>query len=244
MSNVGTKTRSAIIATHLSTSERDLFYRKVLASEDLLLNIPVDMKLVLSKIRNQVDMVVNHLAGETVCVYLDDEDKMTSTITSGKSRYVYVTDYQQGTDDNLFQGSNYKELMLDLIGLFKDGDINIIELYSRNNWNFSTGDHYLDQHTLKWVISSNSDDKNNPTLEAEDKEELGRILDCESDMDTYLDMLSTARVLPNRKIVSIGNITCTVQDRLTGKVIEMYTNDVVEVIDLIINNVLIKLKRT
>lgn len=233
---------SGIVATHLSIDERDLFYRKTLVDEDLLSDIPEETKSVLKLMKEQVDLVSNHLVGETVYAYLDEKDKLRSTITSGKSRYTYITDHIDD-DHSLKHGTNYKELMVDLIGSFKDGDIKVVELYSRHNWNYATGDSCMDQHDLRWKVSNSNGDGYHPILTSNDKESLGRILDYESDVDTYMNMLASARVIPDNKVVSTGNISVTVQDRLSGLVTTQYTNDVSEVMDLIFNNILIRMEQ-
>lgn len=225
------------VNVQLSIDERDLHYRRVMADGGLDQGIPEELLDVYRQIRHQVDMVVNHLAGETVSVYLDSQDRLRSCITSGRARYVYSTDH---LDDELSAcyGGDYEELALNLIGMFKDGDVNVVELYSRNNWRYVTGDYCVDQFSMTWTL------RNGENVEASDKEELMRVLDVDVlPIEEFIDVISSITVVPDVDLGSTGGIRVVVQDRLDGRVITQSVADVSEVVDLIRHNLLIKLER-
>lgn len=225
-----------IIAAQISCDPMDLYSIKHTTEMNLELCRDKALKKDLIRINDLYDLVTKSGVGHGVDIRQNNEGKLVSQISYGHSLYLYVTDDQDGMP--VTTSSSYQEVILDLLGAMKDGDVHIGELYIRKCSRVECGEPNLDQHLINYRV----DDE---LFRAVDKDSLARMVDFklrDMSMEEYVSAMASIVVVPD-KVYGEGSNNIVVQHNMGGSVTEVRFNELTsEIIDAMLQNTLIKFR--
>lgn len=193
-------------------------------------------KVALTKIIKEINLVLNQAVGHGVHVYTDDEGGINSAISQCRARYIYTTDVD---DYWVIQGTSYQRILIEILGLLKDGEITHAQLYHRANWNVLTGDPTFDSFGLKYKVKDD-------VIEVVDKDQLARLIDGRygySDVMEYIDTVTSSHIVHDYLIECEGaKWQVSYQDRFTKAITTHHVKTLEEVIDTLLFNFLLEIK--
>lgn len=231
--NDATKRFRELAMEQVEIDERDLATRQSLIALRLEETLPIGARRMLLALKRQVDGVIRHGMGDGVQVFLDHENKVKSTVTYGRSRYAYVSNVDR--DNNVLFNTNYDELIIELIGMIKDKEISIAELFYRRNWSFETGDVMVDQPDITYLVGE-------AEYQAKDKDALAMIVDTgDLSVESYMDLIASTRVKVDTW-EGKGENRLIIQDRLSKAIRGIKFTTLESVVDTMLHHMLIKIE--
>lgn len=180
------------------------------------------------------NLVRNHSIGEGILVGENENGLIDCMITYGLADYSYMS------NNGYYRDSNYKTLMIDLVGRIKDGEITLLDLFLRRN----TGPVDAIETELEYVLTHGD---NETVLKAVDKYDLSSMMELtqneDGDEESILDWYDKIYgVLPRcNKVVGNGRHTLITLCKLYDTVTKTMFDEIEDVIDDIFNDTLIYL---
>ena len=166
----------------------------------------------LLRIKSLFDLSTMRCVGEGVETLLIPGEGLVSNISYGYATWFYMTDHVEDSDDFIVT-QDYKEAILDIVGLIKDGYITRVELYARKNWRIELGDPLLDNRMITYM------DSREKTYKAVDRFNLLAILVPEYErlnIIDHIDVVSAIKIIPDNQDTGEGVHRLYLQDGLTG----------------------------
>lgn len=224
-------TPNEIIETMMTCKETDVF--AIASLNESLFQHPdvrTNHSYLARKIKLITALVSDQCIGEGILIGEDDKGNIDALLTYGVADYSYVSDVGH------HRGDSYEDLMIDLVGRIKDGDITVLDLFLRRN----TCIKGPVETELEYLVPDGQG--GHSTLKAVDKFDLSTIMevDAESD-DSILEWYDRIYGIKPRCHTEegSGDNELIIQSRLDDSIVRVNFDDIEDVVDMIFQDTLL-----